>query len=177
MAISNSLVWDPNLTEKNQHKCFKVESLYLQFCWQKVVGKFKTLFKQRAPYCTAWCTTSQSSVSSWSNKANHHLKKHKLHQLHSSTLLKTHFKQFLKSTQSLVRMQFWWRMYTWMYILYLVSNCPLMLAYWQSTLPTFSWRYNLIFCKFSCQVILSYSECFTVIVVEMVVDEIEGKYS
>lgn len=37
--------------------------------------------------------------------------------------------------------------------------------------------YNLIFCKFSCQVILNYSEYFTVSIVKIGVDEIEGKYS
>lgn len=40
--VINSLVWYPNLTEKNQHRYFKVDSFYLQFCWQKEVGKFKT---------------------------------------------------------------------------------------------------------------------------------------
>lgn len=38
----NSLVWYPNLAEKNQHRYFKVGNFYLQIYWQKVVGKFKT---------------------------------------------------------------------------------------------------------------------------------------
>jgi len=37
--------------------------------------------------------------------------------------------------------------------------------------------YNLISCKFSCQVILNYFEYFTVSIVKMGVDETEGKYS
>lgn len=37
--------------------------------------------------------------------------------------------------------------------------------------------YNLVFCNFNCQVILNYSEYFTVSIVKTGVDETEGKYS